>query len=310
MKILFFGSSEFAVPSLARLLDSPHKIVGVVTQPDRKKGRLLKVTPTPVKAFALSKGIKTYEVERLNEALSMKRLKSFSADLFVVVAFGQILSKSVLEIPKIYSVNLHASLLPKYRGAAPINWALMRGESHTGLTIIKMNEKMDAGDIILQRRVPIEKEDTSGTLSVKLARLGSVLLLDAVKFIEEKRISFKKQDEKKACPARLLKKEDGLIDWEKTAAEISNKIRGTLPWPGAYTYFGGKKINIPKAVVVDGEGAPGEIIEAKKELMVGTKKGILKVLEIQTEGKRPMQACDFLRGQRHMEKGGKFANQR
>lgn len=310
MKIVFFGSSEFAVPSLARLLDSPHKIVGVVTQPDRKKGRLLRVAATPVKAFASSKGIKTYEAERLDEARGIKHLKSFSADLFVVVAFGQILPKSVLEIPKIYSINLHASLLPKYRGAAPINWAVMNGESQTGLTIIKMNEKMDAGDIVLQRRVSIEKEDTSADLNVKFADLGAVLLLDAVKFIEEKRISFKKQDEKKRSLARLLKKEDGLINWESPAVEIYNKIRGTVPWPGAYTYFDGKKINIPKAAVVDGEGRPGEIIEAKNELIVGTKKELLKVLKIQVEGKKTMETCDFLRGQRHMEKGGRFASQR
>ena len=310
MKIVFFGSSEFAVPSLTRLLDSPHKIVGVVTQPDREKGRRLKITATPVKVFASSKGIKTYEVESLRETSVMKHLKAFSADLFVVVAFGQILPESVLKIPRIYSINLHASLLPKYRGAAPINWAIMNGESHTGLTIIKMNEKMDAGDIVLQRRVPIEKEETSKQLSVRLADLGAILLLDAVKFIEEKRITFKKQDEKKACPARPLKKEDGLISWEKPATEIYNKIRGTVPWPGAYTYFDGKKINILKACVADGEGVPGEIIEAKKELIIGAKKGLLKVLKIQAEGKNPMQAPDFLRGQRQMEKGGKFASER
>jgi len=306
MKIVFFGSSEFAVPSLERLLESQHKISAVITQPDRKKGRCLKLSATPVKTLASERGVKIYQPESLEEASSLKRLKSFSADLFAVVAYGLILPKKILEIPKLYSVNLHASLLPKYRGAAPVSRAVMNGETETGLTVIRMNERMDAGDIILQRRVAIEKEDTSETLNGRLANLGAVLLADTVRFIEGDKVSFKKQDEKKATLAPRLKKEDGLIDWKKSAVEILDKIRGTVPWPGAYTYFKNKKVGIRKAALAYGEGPPGEIFEAEKELIIGTKKGLLNVLEIQAEGKRAMPAADFLRGRRDVKKGEKF----
>ncbi|MGB2706211.1 MAG: methionyl-tRNA formyltransferase, partial [Candidatus Omnitrophota bacterium] len=236
MKIVFFGSSEFAVPSLERLLESQHQVLAVVTQPDRKKGRRrLTISATPVKRAALARGLNILQTADLEETGTFKKLKSLKADLFVVVSFGQILTQRVLSIPKIYCINLHPSLLPKYRGAAPVNRAIMNGEKTTGLTIIKMNERMDAGDIILQRGIPIEREDDSETLNDKLSELGAVLLLDAIRFIEEDRIAFKKQNDKKTTLAPRLKKEDGIIDWEKDARQIHNRVRGTLPWPGAYT---------------------------------------------------------------------------
>ena len=219
MKIVFFGSSEFAVPSLARLVESPHKVLGVVTQPDRKKGRRLTISATPVKRTALAKGLNILQAANLEETGTFKKLKSFKADLFVVVSFGQILTRRILSIPKIYCINLHPSLLPKYRGAAPVNWSVINGERTTGLTVIKMNEKMDSGDIILQRNMAIDREDDSGTLNDKLSELGAVLLLDAVRFIEEDRITFKKQNGKKATLAPRLKKEDGIIDWEGDARQ-------------------------------------------------------------------------------------------
>lgn len=305
MKIIFFGSSEFAVPSLERLMESPHQILAVVTQPDRKKGRHLAVSATHVKRTTLSKGLDIIQTANLEEE-AFKKLKSLKADLFVVVSFGQILTQKVLSVPKIYSINLHASLLPKYRGAAPVNRALINGETKTGLTIIKMNEKMDAGDIILQRGVPIEKEDTSETLNGRLSDLGAILLLDAIRFIGENRISFKKQNEKMATNAPKLKKEDGLIDWNQDALNIHNRVRGTLPWPGAYTYFEKAKINIWKTSIEEGRANPGEIAEAEKGLIVGTKKGLIKVEEIQVQGKRRMNSAEFLRGYRNLKKGDRF----
>ncbi|NQU95158.1 MAG: methionyl-tRNA formyltransferase [Candidatus Omnitrophica bacterium] len=308
MKIVFFGSSDFAVSSLRMLLDSKHKVLAVVTQPDRKRGRNLKVSATPVNDLASSKNISVYQPENVGEKDFLKRLKSFSADLFVVVAFGQILPGEVLGIPKRYSLNLHASLLPKYRGAAPINRAIINGETKTGLTIIRMNERMDAGDIVLQRKVEIEREDTSESLRDKLSELGAILLLDAVRFIEEDRIDFKKQDEKKVTLAPKMKKEDGAIDWNTAAVEIQNRIRGVIPWPGAYTYLGDKRINIWKATAQDGTANPAEIVEAEKELIVGTKKGFLKVEEIQAEGKRRMGTEEFLRGYQGLNRGDTFGH--
>lgn len=306
MRIVFFGSSAFAVSSLERLLNSQHDVQAVVTQPDRKKGRNLKLTATPVKALAESKKIKIFQPQGIADPASIKHLKSFRADLFIVVAFGEILTGSVLEIPRLYSINLHASLLPKYRGAAPINWAIINGEKTTGLSIIRMNEKMDAGDIILQRKIEIEKGDTSETLGGKLADLGAILLLDAIRFIEQDKIEFKKQDEKNITFAPKLKKDDGFIDWTKSAAEIHNKVRGTIPWPGAYTYFNDKKISIWKAQVLDGKANPGEVAEAEKKLIVGTGGGLLQIDKIQIEGKKPMETSDFLRGQRELKKGSGF----
>lgn len=306
MKIIFFGSSNFAVPSLTRILESSYRVCAVVTQPDRKKGRHLKLTPTPVKSLAISKGLKVHDPEKVSDPSTIEFLRSMEADLFIVVSFGQILPADIIEIPSFYSINLHPSLLPKYRGAAPVNWAIINGETKTGLSIIRMNESMDAGDIILQRKVDIYDEDNAQTLNERLSELGSILLTDAIRFIEIDRVKFKKQDERKATLAPRLKKEDGLINWKDSASNIRNRVRGTIPWPGAYTYFYDKKINIWSAGVIDGEGEPGAILESEEELIVGTGKGILKIEEIQMEGKKRMSAPAFLRGYREMKKGAKF----
>ena len=233
MKIVFFGSSEFAVPSLELLLKSQHDVLAVVTQPDREKGRDRVLAPTPVKEAASKEGIKVLQPENVNDPSFSEVLKKLSADLFVVVAFGQILAKDTLDIPELYSINLHASMLPKYRGAGPVNWTIIKGETKTGLTIIKMNERMDAGDIMLQRKVPIEAEDTAKSLSSRLSYLGGVLVLDAIRFIELDKIKFKRQPKKAGVLAPKLKKEDGLINWGKPAKEVRNRIRGCTPWPGA-----------------------------------------------------------------------------
>lgn len=310
MKIVFFGSSDFAVPSLRGLLDSPHEVLAVVTQPDRKKGRRLKLSQTPVKKLASKRGISIYQPEDAGDRESLKYLKSLRAELFVVVAFGQILTKSTLNIPKLYSINLHASLLPKYRGAAPVNLAIMNGERQTGLSIIRMNEAMDAGDIILQRPVEIEKEDTSETLNKRLSDLGAILLLDAVRLIGEDRATFKKQDRRKVTLAPKLKKEDGLIDWTKPAQEIHNKVRGTIPWPCAFTILDNKILKIWQSDVWPSRDKlePGQILDIQKEgLIVACGKDLLIVKELQLAGAKMMDTASFVRG--HKIKKGMFLGQ-
>lgn len=311
MKIIFFGSSNFAVPSLERLLKSGHEILAVVTQPDRKKGRQLKVQATPVKKVATSKKIKIYQPEDVKDASFQKSLKAHSADLFVVVAFGQILPKEVLETPKLYSINLHASLLPKYRGAAPINKVITDGAVKTGLTIIRMNEKMDAGDIMLQGKVVIEKEDTSESLEKKLSSLGSILLFDAVRFIEKDNVTLKRQDEKKASFAPSLKKEDGLIDWQKNALDIHNMIRGLVPWPCAFTFLDDKILKLWKSETLPSYAntVPGQIVDVSANiLMVACGKGLLLIKELQLEGGKRMDIENFLRGHK-LEKGAFLGKQ-
>jgi len=305
MKIVFFGSSEFAVSSLEMLANSAHEVLAVVTQPDREKGRHLKKSPTPVKNAAMYRGIEVFQPDDISDTSFKNSLKALNPDLFVVVSFGEIIPKNILGIPKFYSVNLHASYLPHYRGAAPINWAIINGEEKTGLTIIKMNEKMDAGDIVLQKKIKIEKEDTSETLTRRASELGAVLLLDAIRLIEEDRVKFKSQAKKKPTFAPKLKKEDGLIDWKKTAEDIHNLARGLMPWPGAFTFLGDKMIKIWKTETrpLYEKMEPGKILDIEKDaILVSCGRGMLVIKELQLEGKKRMDAASFARGQR-IEKG-------
>lgn len=304
MKIVFFGTSEFAVPSLKALLASKHKVVCAVTQPDRKRGRMLKLSPTPIKSAALSSDIPVYQPEDASSADSAAYLKELGADLFVVVSFGQILKKDILSIPKIFSVNVHGSLLPKYRGAAPTNWAIIKGERTTGVTVIRMNEKMDEGDIILKEQLPIGCEDTNITLSEKLSGLGASALMKVVKAIDEgvKNIVFTAQSGPLASYAPKLKKEDGLIDWKDPAADINNKVRGSFPWPGAYTHYDGRILKILMTAIVDGgdmqDAAPGTVIgsSAQNGILVRTGSGAIAIKYLKPEGKKEMDAGAFLLG--------------
>lgn len=305
MNIVFFGSSDFAVPSLKALLTTSHKVSCVVTQPDRQKGRGLSLSPTPVKAVAQDAGLKIYQPHRLNTPEALKLLKDLNPDLFVVAAYGQILSQEILDIPKIFSINIHASLLPQYRGAAPINWAIIKGENTTGITIIKMVKEMDAGPIILQQPYSIADDDTAVTLEDNLSELGARLLLDSLKAIENNNYSLTSQDENKASLAPKLKKEDGRINWNKRAFDIYNLIRGCLPWPGAFTYYNGELLKIYKAKVCLSADLPvyrsayrpGEIISVSKErVTVATGKDTLIIEELQIEGKRRMKAEEFICG--------------
>ena len=301
MNIVFFGTSEFAIPILRWLIDSRHEVLAVVTQPDRQKGRRLKISPPPTKVLAQAKNISVYQPGDASGRDSINYLKKLNADLFVVVAFGQILKKEILEIPKIYSINIHGSLLPKYRGAAPTNWTIINGDKTSGVTIIKMNEKMDEGDIILKKEIAVDKDDTNITLSEKLSDLGADALDETIKLIETGKAKLIKQEDSAATYAPKLKKKDGLIDWNEPAGTIHNKVRGLLPWPGAYTHFDGRILKILKTELAeDGEGSGknGEVVNILKHkgILVRTGQGNILIQYVQIEGKRSFDADAFLCG--------------
>lgn len=294
------GTPEFSLPSLEALLDSPWEVVGVVTQPDRPKGRGAKIQLSPIKQRALQLQLPVLQPEKIKDPDFLQKVSRISPQIIVVVAFGKILPLNLLQIPPLGCINLHASLLPKYRGAAPIQWALIHGEEETGSTIILMNEGMDEGDILSQEKMTIGKEETYRDLSLRLANQGASLLIKTLRDHERNECFPQKQDHRKAVPAPSLKKQDGLIDWNKPASHILNLMRGTDPWPGAYTFLGPKRLRIWKArVLPEGsqKGSPGEIIKATVDgIEVATQEGILLVKELQSESKKRMTVSDFLAG--------------
>jgi len=301
MKIVFFGSSQFAVPALEGLIKNKHKILCAVTQPDKKKGRHLRLGVTDVKALALEAKLKVFQPENINTAKSVEFLKSLNADLFIIVAYGQMLAQEVLDIPKVFPLNIHASILPKYRGAAPINWVIIRGETVTGVTIMQVTKKMDSGPIISQKETSILDSDDAVSLELKLCDLGAELLSKAIPLIKNKDYKLTLQDERKVTFAPKLKKSDGLVDWNKPAQEISNLVRGALPWPSAFTYYKGKLLKIYQAIGLPtgqfGSCPVGKVLNASKEgIAVGTGQGALLIQELQIEGKRRMKVEEFISG--------------
>ncbi len=299
MKIVFFGSSQFAVPSLESLLRVGHEISCVVTQPDKKQGRGMQLAPTPIKKIAISSKLKIYQPSEINTPETIKLLKSLNPDLFVVIAYGQFLSEKILSIPRILPVNLHASILPEYRGAAPINWVIINGEKKTGNSIIKMVKKMDAGPILFQEETKIADNETVISLEERLSHMGVALLLISIDAIASGKYDLLVQNESKTTFAPRLKKSDGLIDWSKPAQDIYNLIRGCLEWPGAFTYYKGKMLKVLQAQVIRtlNKLTPGELVNVSSEgLSIGTGKGILLIKELQLEGKRRMTAKEFLTG--------------
>lgn len=303
MKIVFFGTSSFAIPALRELIESRHEVLAVVTQPDRQKGRNLKLSQPDTKVLARAKGIKVYQPENASSSDAAQYLKGLGADLFVVISFGQILKKNILSIPKLYSLNLHGSLLPKYRGAAPTNRAIINGDKVTGITIIRMNEGMDEGDMILKKEIAIDPDDTNITLSENLSEAGAKALVELIDAIESgKEMNFEKQNTGEATYAPKLKKEDGLIDWSKDALKIHNLVRGVLPWPGAYTHYRGQMLKVLKTGISDiasGEDAsPGTVIGVVKGkgIFVKTGSGGVAIQNLQLEGKKAMDADAFVRG--------------
>jgi methionyl-tRNA formyltransferase len=297
MKIIFMGTPDFAIPSLKILIESKHKVVAVVTAADKQRGRGQKVSFTPIKDFASKNNIPVLQPEKLkNNQQFVDELKSYNADLFVVVAF-RILPKEVFTIPPKGSFNLHASLLPKFRGAAPIQWALIKGETETGLTTFKLAEKVDTGNIYLQEKVKIHSNDNFETLHDKLSELGAKVVLETVEMIDAGNIQLKKQDDSLASPAPKITKEICKINWNRSAEEIHNLIRGLSPFPGAFFIYNNKLIKIYKSQVVESTNQkPFEISQTKTELIIGCGKNSLKVLELQQEGKKRMKVEEFLRG--------------
>lgn len=301
MNIIFFGSSHFALPSLKALVDAGQKISCIVTQPDRRKGRGMSIAKTTIKEFAEQRGIEVYQPEKINTSESAEFLKKFKPDLFVVIAYGQILSPQLLSIPVIMPVNVHGSILPLYRGAAPINWAIINGETQTGVTIIKMSEKMDAGPLLATRSEKIKREDDFISLEDKLSILAAPLLIETINSIANNNYKLTAQDEKKATFAPKLKKENGIIDWNKTAEEVYNLIRGLSGWPGAFTYYKTKLIKIIKAEIANSQRhnncAPGEIVAVSKEgIVAAVREGALLIKELQIEGKRKCSVGELIAG--------------
>ena len=297
MNIVFMGTPDFSLPSLKILLESKHKILAVVTQPDKQRGRGQKVSFTPVKQFAIENKLPVYQPEKLkaNEEF-VKQMKLLQPDLFVVVAF-RILPKEVFEIPNFGSFNLHGSYLPKYRGAAPIQWALINGETETGLTTFKLAEKVDTGNVYLQEKVEIHSEDNFETLHDRMSQLGAKLVLDSVNLIESGNYKLMQQDDSLASPAPKISKEICLIDWNRSALEIYNLVRGLSPHPAAFFIYKGKVIKVYKSeVVTDTNLKPFQFHQTKTKLIIGCGKESLRILEIQQEGRKRMSAEEFLRG--------------
>ncbi len=306
MKIVFMGTPEYAAVSLRELIRNGHDIVLVLTQPDREKGRGKKISFSPVKEVALECGIPVFQPVRIKDEEAVEYLKRYDADIFVVAAFGQILSKEILEMPAKGCINVHASLLPKYRGAAPIQRAILDGEDITGVTIMKMDEGLDTGDIISQTQVSIAADDTGETLLEKLSVAGASLLVDTLEAIEKGQAGYTPQDEEASSYAGLLKKEMGCLDFSKTAGELDRVIRAYNPWPGAYTSLSGKILKIWNAEPVDAHAVDiesgtsvGTIIDISPESFdILTLDGALRVFQLQMEGKKRMSTAEFLRGYR------------
>lgn len=296
MKIIFFGTPDFALLPLKKIYNSKHKVIAVVTAPDKERGRGRRISFTPVKTFALEHNLPLLQPENLNELDFIDKLKSFSADLFVIVAF-RILPEAVFTIPSKGSFNLHASLLPLYRGAAPIQWALINGEKQTGVTTFFLEKKVDTGNIIYQQKIDIGDEDNFGTLHDKLSIIGAEAVLKTIDIIEKGNITLLKQDESKISFAPKITKDICRINWNKPADEINNLIRGLSPYPGAFFEYKGKNYKLFKALPdLSKQDTAGNIVQSKNELKIGCGKGILNILEIQPEGRKRMKINEFLRG--------------
>ncbi len=295
MRIAFMGTAEMAVPCFEAVAKMPgHEVAAVVTQPDRPKGRDLQPAASPVKIAAERLGLPVQQPLRIREPAAIEALKAAQADLVIVVAYGQILPKSLLEIPRLGCVNVHTSLLPRWRGAAPIQYAILHGDRETGVTTMYMDERMDTGDIILQRSEPVRADDTSAALHDRLAKLGAGLLVETVAQIAKGKAPRAKQDETCATYAKKIAKEDGRIDWTRSAIEIERQVRAFNPWPSAYTQLGGLLVKIWKAEVVESvTGNPGEVLP---DFAVVTGRGGLRVLELQLANSKRMAVDAFLRG--------------
>lgn len=300
MRIVFIGTGEIGVPTLQALLNSEHEVVGVVTQPDKPVGREQRIEPPAIKKALIGtarlRNAPIFQPARIKDPQAIEDLRSLTPDVIIVVAYGQILPRDVLEIPRLACLNLHASLLPHWRGAAPIQAAIAAGDGETGITVMYMDEGLDTGDMLLQRSVEILPNDTGGALHDRLAQIAPETLLESLRLLAAGNAPRIPQENTRATYAPKLKREHGQIDWSGTAEAIERKIRAYNPWPGAFMKIDRQNLKIFFASVVDLNGQPGEILRSDKELIVSTGKGALSLVEVQLEGKRQMRAAEFLRG--------------
>lgn len=298
LNLVFCGTPRFAVPTLEKLVEQRHRVDLVVTQPDRAKGRGLEPVASPVKESALKLNLPIAQPDRIKANDQFRdQLTSIKPDAIVVVGYGRIIPQWMLDLPPLGNINLHASVLPKYRGAAPIQWAIANGETITGVTTMRIDAGLDTGDILLQQEVAISADDTAETIAPKLASIGANLIVETLRGLQAGEIDPRKQDESQASLAPILKKEDGLVDFSRNATEISNRLRGFQPWPGAYTKFRGKNLRFLKTQPVIATVPPGELRMDANRLLVGcAQNSALDVLELQLEGKRPTTPHDFIQG--------------
>lgn len=312
MRIVFMGTPDFAVGALEAILQAGHQVAAVVTQPDKPKGRGKEIQVTPVKACAMAHGIPVFQPVKVKEKEAVETLRGYNADIFVAAAFGQLLSEEILSMPEYGCVNIHASLLPKYRGAGPIQWAIINGEEKTGVTIMQMDKGLDTGDMLLKEEVVIDPKETGDSLHDKLASVGAGLIVEALAKLERGELVPEKQNEEDTCYAKRLQKSMGRIDWQQSAGKLDCLIRGLISWPGAYTVLRGKNLkiweieaverprNVPEdsAVHSDPDAVlPGTVVAVTREAFyVKTGEGILKILAVQPEGKKRMPVKEFLLG--------------
>lgn len=302
MRILFLGTPDFAVQALNAILDGGYDVVGVITQPDRKRNRG-EVSFCPVKAYAIVRGIEVYQYESIRKE-GVEDIKRINPDVMITCAFGQIISQEILDIPKYGVINIHASLLPKYRGSSPIQWCLVNGESQTGVTIMRTALAVDSGDILLQKKIDIYPEENAGQLFDRLAALGGQAIVEALKLISSGKATYTPQDENQATHYPMISKEDGKIDWSQSAVGIFNKMRGFTPWPSAFTYLDGKMFKLSKCEVCEDKDiakamqgfSHGEVYATKNCAFVKTGEGVIELKEVQLEGKKSMDIVAFLSG--------------
>lgn len=306
-RIVFMGTPHFACPTLQMLIDRGENIVAAVTQPDRPKGRGQQMQHPPVKELALRHGIPVMQPLKVRAPEAIDEIRGLDPDLIIVIAFGQILPKALLEIPRHGCINVHASLLPRYRGAAPINWCIINGEAETGITTMMMDVGLDTGDMLLKRSTAITPEDDASSLHDRLSLLGAETMSETLDLLGEGRLSPEKQDDSLSCYAPMLKKELGEINWNTSTTNIINLVRGVTPWPGAYTAIDGKIVKIHKVCAGSGRGTPGEILKAGKTgVEAATSDGSIIIEELQLEGKKRLKAAEFLAGYR-LEPGSFFS---
>lgn len=300
MRVAFFGTPDFAVPCLTALLESRHSVVAVVTQPDKPKGRGMEMVAPPVKAAALAAGIPVFQPASVRKPPFAPELAAIAPDIAVVVAYGKILPPELLAVPPRGCVNVHGSLLPRWRGAAPIQWAVIAGDATSGVCTMQMDEGMDTGDLLFTREVALAPDETAGSLFERLSPLGAALLIETLDHLEAGTVPPRKQDHSKATHARMLEKDDGRIDWRKSAREVDSHVRGMSPWPGAFTVGGGKLLKVHRVGVTppDGQnaGAAGTVMVAKDRIEVACGQGRVALLEVQAEGGKRMNAIEFWRG--------------